>query len=64
MLDLHSHPSSANGAGGVMLARSYRDVGYFDRAIAELKRHFNRLLRPATPARRQNRQRKRGKSNA
>ncbi|HET8692156.1 MAG TPA: TetR/AcrR family transcriptional regulator [Steroidobacteraceae bacterium] len=50
--------------GGVMLARSYRDVGYFDRAIAELKRHFNRLLRPATPARRQNRQRKRGKSNA
>jgi hypothetical protein len=31
--------------GGVMLARSYRDIGYFDRAIGELKGHFNRLLR-------------------
>ncbi|HEY8266312.1 MAG TPA: TetR/AcrR family transcriptional regulator, partial [Steroidobacteraceae bacterium] len=30
--------------GGVMLARSYRDIGYFDRAIGELKGHFNRLL--------------------
>ncbi|HUG04485.1 MAG TPA: TetR/AcrR family transcriptional regulator [Steroidobacteraceae bacterium] len=51
--------------GGVMLARSYRDIGYFDRAIGELKAHFNRLLRPATSrARRRPRQRKRGKSHA
>ena len=33
--------------GGVMLARSYRDIGYFDRAIGELREYFNRLLRPA-----------------
>jgi AcrR family transcriptional regulator len=50
--------------GGVMLARSYRDVGYFDRAIAGLKRHFNSLLRPAPPARRGPRKRKRGKTHA
>ena len=38
--------------GGVMLARSYRDIGYFDRAIAQLREHFNRLLQPAkAPAR-------------
>jgi hypothetical protein len=24
--------------GGVMLARSYRDVGYFDRAVAQLRK--------------------------
>jgi AcrR family transcriptional regulator len=50
--------------GGVMLARSYRDIGYFDRAIAELKTHFNRLLRPDRPARRGTQKRKRGKSDA
>ncbi len=50
--------------GGVMLARSYRDIGYFDRAIAELKGYFNRLLRPASPVRRGPVKRKRGKSNA
>jgi AcrR family transcriptional regulator len=46
--------------GGVMLARTYRDIGYFDRAIAQLKRHFDRLLRPAkAPARRKPGRRKR-----
>ena len=33
-----------------MAGRSYRDIGYFDRAIAQrqsIKGHFNRLLRPA-----------------
>ena len=50
--------------GGVMLARSYRDIGYFDRAIGELKAHFNRLLRPAPPPSRRRPQRsKRGKSH-
>jgi hypothetical protein len=48
-----------------MLARSYRDIGYFDRAIDQLKEHFNRLLRPAkAPARRRPQRRKGGKSNA
>lgn len=51
--------------GGVMLARSYRDVAYFDRAVAELRNYFNRLLRPAkAPARRRQQRRKKGKSNA
>lgn len=51
--------------GGVMLARSYRDVAYFDRAVAELRNYFNRLLRPAQlPARRRPRRRNKGKSNA
>jgi AcrR family transcriptional regulator len=50
--------------GGVMLARSYRDIGYFDRAVGELKSCFNRLLRPAKPARRGSRPRKRGKAHA
>jgi len=51
--------------GGVMLARSYRDVAYFDRAVAELRNYFNRLLRPAQlPARRRPQRRKKGKSNA
>jgi AcrR family transcriptional regulator len=50
--------------GGVMLARSYRDIGCFDRAIGELKGYFNRLLRPAVPARRRPQKRKKGKSNA
>jgi AcrR family transcriptional regulator len=51
--------------GGVMLARSYRDIGYFDRAVATLRNHFNRLLRPArSPARGRPQRRKKGKSNA
>jgi len=51
--------------GGVMLARSYRDIGYFDRAVTELRNYFNRLLRPArSPARRSPPRRKKGKSNA
>jgi len=51
--------------GGVMLARSYRDIGYFDRAIDQLKQHFNRLLRPAkAPGRRRPTSRKKGKSHA
>ena len=51
--------------GAVMLARSYRDIGYFDRAILQLKDHFNRLLRPARkPARRGSQRSKKGKSNA
>jgi hypothetical protein len=48
-----------------MLARSYRDIGYFDRAVATLRNHFNRLLRPArSPARGRPQRRKKGKSNA
>jgi len=48
-----------------MLARSYRDIGYFDRAIAQLKDHFNLLLRPAkAPRRRRPQRRNKGKSNA
>jgi TetR/AcrR family transcriptional repressor of nem operon len=51
--------------GGVMLARSYRDIGYFDRAIGQLKTYFNRLLRPAkAPGRRGHSPRKKGKSHA
>jgi AcrR family transcriptional regulator len=51
--------------GGVMLARSYRDIGYFDRAIGELKAHFNRLLQPAkSPARGGPTRRRKGKSHA
>ncbi len=29
--------------GGVMQARTYRDVGYFQRAVAQLRTHFDRL---------------------
>jgi AcrR family transcriptional regulator len=51
--------------GGVMLARSYRDIAYFDRAVGELRNYFKRLLRPAkAPARRSPQRRKKGKSNA
>ena len=51
--------------GAVMLARSYRDIGYFDRAVQQLRDHFNRLLRPAKkPARRGPQRSRRGKSNA
>lgn len=37
--------------GGVMLARTYRDIGRFDAAVRQLRAHFDRLARPA-PARR------------
>ena len=51
--------------GAVMLARSYRDIAYFDRAIAQLKDHFNRLLRPSkVPGRRRSSPIKKGKSHA
>jgi AcrR family transcriptional regulator len=51
--------------GAVMLARSYRDIGYFDRAIAQLQGHFKRLLKPVkAPARGGPQRRKREKSNA
>lgn len=29
--------------GGVMLARTHRDVGFFDRAIAQLRQHYDHL---------------------
>ena len=39
--------------GGVMLARTYRDVAPFDAAVAQLRRHFDHLLQPeAKPFRR------------
>lgn len=31
--------------GGVMQARTYRDVGYFDRAVAQLRRHIDMLAK-------------------
>lgn len=31
--------------GGVMQARTYRDVGYFDRAVAQLRRHVDALVK-------------------
>jgi AcrR family transcriptional regulator len=37
--------------GGVMQARTYRDVGYFDRAVAQLRGYFERLQRAAAPDR-------------
>ena len=51
--------------GGVMLASSHRDVAYFDRAVQQLKDHFNRLLRPVqVAARRKPKSTTKGKSNA
>jgi len=51
--------------GAVMLARSYRDVAYFDRAVHQLRELFNRLLRPAkSPARNRPQRRNKGKSRA
>jgi AcrR family transcriptional regulator len=35
--------------GGVMQARTFRDVAYFDRAVDQLRRYFDRLRREATP---------------
>lgn len=29
--------------GGVMLARTHRDVGFFDRAVAQLRQHYDQL---------------------
>jgi TetR/AcrR family transcriptional regulator, transcriptional repressor for nem operon len=37
--------------GGVMQTRTHRDVGYFDRAVAQLRMYFDCLLREAGPAR-------------
>ena len=51
--------------GGVMLARSHRDVAYFDRAVHQLREYFKHLLRPAkAPARRRPGRSNKGKSNA
>ena len=40
--------------GAVMQARTHRDVAYFDRMVATLRRHFDMLLerrsRPLQPA--------------
>jgi hypothetical protein len=38
--------------GAVMQARTYRDVGYFDRSVAQLRRYFDALVgsAPATTA--------------
>lgn len=33
--------------GGVMQARTWRDVGYFDRNVAQLRQHFELLLKAA-----------------
>jgi TetR/AcrR family transcriptional regulator, transcriptional repressor for nem operon len=38
--------------GGVMLARTYRDVAYFDRAVAQLRSLFEEWTRTAAPRRR------------
>ncbi len=38
--------------GGVMQARTHRDVGYFDRTVSQLRAYFDRLVRDAAePAR-------------
>jgi hypothetical protein len=34
--------------GGVMQARTYRDVGYFDRAVAQLRAYFDALAAAAS----------------
>jgi AcrR family transcriptional regulator len=37
--------------GGIMQARTYRDLGYFDRTVAMVRQHFDLLLeRARTPA--------------
>ena len=36
--------------GAVMQARTYRDVSYFDRAVAQLRVHFDQLERAREPA--------------
>lgn len=37
--------------GGVMLARTYRDVGQFDSAVRQLRAYFDRLLAEVRPDR-------------
>jgi len=37
--------------GGVMQARTHRDVAYFDRAVAQLKEYFVRLQAESKGAR-------------
>jgi TetR/AcrR family transcriptional repressor of nem operon len=32
--------------GGVMQARTFRDIGYFDAAVSQLREYFKRLLKP------------------
>ena len=32
--------------GGVMQARTFRDIGYFDAAVNQLREYFKRLLKP------------------
>jgi TetR/AcrR family transcriptional regulator, transcriptional repressor for nem operon len=36
--------------GGVMLARTFRDIGHFDAAISQLRGHFDHLAGEAQPA--------------
>jgi hypothetical protein len=36
--------------GGVMQSRTYRDVGYFDRSVAQLRAHFDALEKIACAA--------------
>jgi TetR/AcrR family transcriptional regulator, transcriptional repressor for nem operon len=36
--------------GGVMQARTFRDIAYFDAAVAQLRQYFNRLLANRSPA--------------
>ena len=38
--------------GGVMQARTHRDVGYFDRAVRQLRAYFDHLEHDASRARR------------
>ena len=45
--------------GGVMLARTFRDPSWFDRAVAELRAHVDGLLARAGPARSSTRRRTR-----
>ena len=35
--------------GGVMQARTHRDVAFFDRAVAQLRRHFDLLMKEPKP---------------
>ena len=36
--------------GGVMQARTYRDVGFFDRAVAQLRRYFQAMMKEKATA--------------
>lgn len=48
--------------GAVMLARTYRNVAYFDRAIAQLRRHFDDWAGPAPRRSRRSPNRRTGKT--